>query len=163
MPTPEQLLSRNLRPKWPRHWYGLAIVTVLTGSISVVPLAFAALHRPPSDASLRRSLLVAAHPQVTALRKKLAGRVAVGEARGLFFRAPECVVKDIVATKILRFGRSITGVVRVACVWKNPDQRTFRSRQEAEDAELSQQEPGTLRLTFVYEAGSWTYRKMNKD
>lgn len=163
MQTPDTLLTRHLRPRPPRVWYGIAVVTVLTGSCTVLPLAFAALRRPPSDASLRHSLLLAARPKVAELRKKLAGRVTVGESNGVYFRAPECVVKEITETKILRFGHSITGVVRVTCVWKSTEERTFGSREEAEDAEMPESEAGNLRLTFVYEAGTWTYRKMNKD
>ena len=128
-----------------------------------MPLAFAARHRPPSDASLRRSLLLAALPKVTELRKKLAGHVAVGESGGVYFRAPECVVGNITGARVLPTGGSVKGLVTVACVWKSADQRTFDSREKAEDAELSESEPGRLLLTFAWIGEHWRYKDVKKD
>lgn len=163
MTTPEQQLSHHLRPMWPRHWYGLAIVTMLTGSVSVVPLAYAALRRPPTDARLRQFLLLAARPQVSVLRKKLANRTLIGESNGLYFRAPSCIVGDITGSRIARNGPYVTGLVSVSCVWKSTEERTFGSREEAEDAELSENEVGKLRLTFAWLDGKWLYKGAKKD
>ena len=169
---PDAELTQNLRLRLPSHWYGLAALTVITGFCSIVPRAVSfaadgrlnALRPLPSDASLRRSLLVAARPKVVELRKKLAARSAVAETHGLFLRAPECIIKDIADTRV-QHGKdgNITGLVFVSCVWKSTDQRTFDSREDAQDAELTESEPGKLRLTFVWLGEHWAYKGAKKE
>ncbi len=164
-------LSRHLRPRRPSRWYGLAALTVITGFCSVVPRAVSfaadgrlnALRPVPSDASLRHSLLLVARPKVEALRHKLSKRGAVGESNGVFFRAPECQVGSIAGSRITRNGPTIAGLVTVSCVWKSTAERTFRDQDEAEQAELTEREPGRLRLTFAWTEGKWLYKGAKKE
>ena len=81
----------------------------------------------------------------------------------MYLRAPKCVVGNIIGARVQQgTGGSVTGLVTVACVWKSPDQRTFGSREEAEDAELTEEEPGNLRLTFEWAGGHWLYKGAKK-
>ena len=156
-------LTRQLRPKWRSETYGIAALTVGIGLYLLVLLAHAALASPPIASRLQAPLLAAARLKVAELRHKFEGRVGVAEAHGMFIRAPECVVKNIIGARVQQgAGGNIMGLVTVACIWKSPDHRTFGSREEAEDAELTEEEPGKLRLTFAWVGGHWQYRGAKK-
>ena len=157
-------LTWQLCPKWPSEHYGIATLTIGIGLYLLVLLARAAFASPPVASKLQSPLMAAARLKVAELRHKFEGRVAVAEAHGMYLRAPECAIKNITSTKITHApGSNIMGLVTVACIWKSPDQRTFGSREEAEDAELTEEETGKLRLIFVWSGGKWMYRGAKKE
>ena len=164
MQTHDALLSRNLRLHRSSLWYSLAALTVLVGFCSIPPFALADQRYPPSDAALRRSLLLDGGLQVIALRIQLAKPGPVTRRHGLYFRAPSCAVQGITNARVLHHaGGNITGMLQVDCVWVSPTQRTFASREEAASAKLRKEEPGKLRLTFMRVKGEWVYKGMKKD
>lgn len=159
----DKQLTRHMRPKWPSQHYGIMALTIGIALYLLVFLARAAFASPPSASKLQSPLLAAARLKVAELRRKFEGRVAVAEAHGMYLRAPECAIKNITSTKITHApGSNIMGLVTVACIWKSPDQRTFRSREDAAEAELTEEEPGKLRLTFAWTGGHWLYKGVKK-
>lgn len=161
----DRQLTRHMRPRLHSEHYEIVALTVAVGLYLLMMLARSAFASPPTTPQLQRSLRAAAHPQVSELRRKMAGKGAgVAETHGMYIRAPECVIKDIISTKITHPpGSSVTGLVLVSCVWKSTDQRTFGSREEAEDAELTEEEPGKLRLMFAWAGGHWAYKGAKKE
>lgn len=140
-------------------------LVILVAMVLLLPTPTQA-HSRPSFAALTRSLLAAGRGRVAEMRRKTQDRVGVLEVNGRFMRAPQPLFGDVQIAQITPVRGKLgqyAGVVRVAVVWRSPDQSLFNTRQEAKDAELTESETTTFKLLYIYRKGRWTYQRTQQS
>lgn len=143
-------------------WYNCAALIFLLVSYSGMSQAYATVRRPPSEESLRQSLLRTAHKELKFLLDPFnkTGRTILLNDDGLYEVWAEPIILDITDPLIQHEADgSITGSVATPTVWKRVESGPFHTRQEAEDAKPTREERMKVRTTFVWTRGRWRFKE----